>query len=433
MATPEAPTNLTRTYSGDGQITLEWQAPANGSGLKYEIWQRMSTVYNVWSKWTSNVVTNVRHVATGLIPGTTYEHKVRSIKQLPLSNATVTSEWSTPVTTQLLNVNVGLTVISNRDSNPSTPFADFKWQILDSAKVQADFPAGVTPGEYEYRVLAPYGTGIQVNRSVCNWSANSSNWPDKSSWTYGGNITHGVTLIRCRRGDERTKLTVQLRNRNDRGNIDYDSYSTVVRSPWHVPDNGLSYFYRGPRVPSDGLPQSVIDGYIAAADRGAAKWNTALGSGRSFSFSKVARVSDADVVVEGYPSSGTDRCNGAAAVACVPYTASTYPDITLRQTLYFEYPPVSVIPASKDPITGNTTPARTVTYDWENDFTISQRNSRLLYLPIYIAHEFGHAAGLWHSPGVSDAMTSRIASNTQNINSNDKSAMKALYDGHTAH
>ena len=245
------------------------------------------------------------------------------------------------------------------------------------------------------------------------WCVTPSTWPDESSWTYGGNVSLGVRLIRCGLGDGRTKLTVQMRARSDRANIDYDSYSTVVDYPWHIPDNELTYTYRGPRVPSDGLPQSTINEYIAATDRGAGKWNTALGSGRSFRFDEVSLVSEANVVVVGYPSSGTDYCNNAAAVACVPYTNSTYPDVTLRQTLYFEYPPVSVIPASTDPITGITTPAEPVTYDWENDFTIAQRNSRLLYLPIYTAHEFGHAAGLWHSPGAGDAMTARIASNTQ--------------------
>ena len=57
----------------------------------------------------------------------------------------------------------------------------------------------------------------------------------------------------------------------------------------------------------------------------------------------------------------------------------------------------------------------------------------LLYMPIYMAHEFGHAAGLWHSPVASDAMTAHIASNTQNLNSNDKKAIKAIYDNHTSH
>ena len=170
-------------------------------------------------------------------------------------------------------------------------------------------------------------------------------------------------------------------------------------------------------------PQATIDDYIAAADRGAGKWNTALGSGRSFEFDKVSLVSQADVVIEGYPSSGRDFCNAAAAVACVPYTASTYPDVTLQQTLYFEYPPRS------EDDRGNA-----LSFDWSNNFRdVANDPDSLLYLPIYMAHEFGHAAGLWHSPGSSDAMTARIASTTQNIGDNDKKAMKALYDNHTAH
>ena len=76
---------------------------------------------------------------------------------------------------------------------------------------------------------------------------------------------------------------------------------------------------------------------------------------------------------------------------------------------------------------------------WTNDYTkhneVTSLGDRYIYLPVVMAHEFGHAAGLWHSPGASDVMTSRIASKTQNIHNNDKKAMKvqALYDNHTSH
>ena len=50
-----------------------------------------------------------------------------------------------------------------------------------------------------------------------------------------------------------------------------------------------------------------------------------------------------------------------------------------------------------------------------------------------MAHEFGHAAGLWHTSGTSDGMAANIVSTTQSIGSNDKKAMKAIYDNHTAH
>ena len=333
-----------------------------------------------------------------------------------------------------LNIKVGLKVVSNRGKNPSTRFADFRWQLLDSVVVElTDFTSGFSARDYEYRIRVPYTTGIQVSQRACNWSASASSWPGESSWTDAGNAIRGVRLQRCGLGNGVTSLTVQIREKSDKSNIDYNSYSTVVKHPWHIRDNNLTYSYTGPTVPSDSMSQSQIDGFKAAADRGAAKWNSALGSGRSFTFGKTSLASSADVVVQGYSSSGSDPCGGAKAVACVPYTASTYPHVTLQQTLYFENPPVSVIPESKDPNTGAKIPSRSVTYRWENDFTTASKDGGLLYMPIYMAHELGHAAGLWHSPGASDGMTANIASSTQKLNSNDKNAMKALYDNHRKH
>ena len=107
----------------------------------------------------------------------------------------------------------------------------------------------------------------------------------------------------------------------------------------------------------------------------------------------------------------------------MPYNASaTYPHFDQQQTLYFEYQPKS------EDNNGNV-----LIFEWENDFSAAKNDFRVLYMPIFMAHEFGHAAGLWHSPGASDVMTSSIASNTQNIHNNDKKAMKALYDNHTSH
>ena len=55
----------------------------------------------------------------------------------------------------------------------------------------------------------------------------------------------------------------------------------------------------------------------------------------------------------------------------------------------------------------------------------------LLYMPVFMAHEFGHAAGLWHSPGTSDAM-SGPPNEMANLSSNDTNAMRALYDNHSS-
>ena len=46
-----------------------------------------------------------------------------------------------------------------------------------------------------------------------------------------------VTLIRCELGDGATSLTVQVRKKSDRANVDYNSYSAEVEHPWHIRDN----------------------------------------------------------------------------------------------------------------------------------------------------------------------------------------------------
>ena len=222
---------------------------------------------------------------------------------------------------------------------------------------------------------------------------------------------------------------MQLRKKSEPTNIDYDSYSAVVRQPWHIRDNNLTYAFDSPLVLNASLVQSSTDRYKSGTDLGAGKWNSAS---TGMSFTKVTSTSSADVVVQGYyAGSGTDHCK-AGNVACVLYgSGDIYPHFTQQLRLYFVYerPAIDVNGNPVTDIQGNP-----LNYGWENDFARAQTNSHLLYMPVFMAHEFGHAAGLWHSPGsTSDAMTARIKHDTENLNSNDKNAMKAIYEDHTSH
>ena len=425
---PDPPANLTAT-PGKNAITLMWDEPTNNAGLKYEIERQDNTDTLNWT------VGPGAWFFSGLIPGVTYTHRVRSVKEVsfagpPVVTTTVPSDWSNSVETTLLDVDVDLSVIEHRGNNTPKPFADVRWQIPDFVTVKPEFPTGENASDYDFRVIAPYGTGIQVIKrsatlmtpGACDWSVGSSNWKGDSGWVDADSMLVEVQLHRCRLGDGTSTLTVQTRAKSDTLNIDYDSYSLEVEQAWHVPSNSLSYFYEGPQQ-SSSVPQTDVDNYIAATDRGAGKWNTALGSTRSFTLSKASAVLSANVVVKGYAAgSNPDPCGAAIAVACVPYTTSTYPHVTLRQTLFFEYPPTSKDMHNNDWV-----------FRWDNDFTVAEGNFKTLYMPIYMAHEFGHAAGLWHSPDASDGMTARIAEDARNFNDNDKNAMKALYGDHTVH
>ena len=327
---------------------------------------------------------------------------------------------STPVPTAL-DVNVGLKVILNKGKNISTPFANFRWQISDFADVAlTDIPLNVSVRDYEYRIIAPQNTGIQVtmgaSNPACNWSASGSSWPDEALWTdaNGG----WVRLVRCGLGNAATSLSVQMREKSDRSNIDYNSYSAVVKHPWHIRDNNVTYAFASDLVPdvSPTPVPSITNAYKEGVNQGADKWNNA---GTGMSFTKVSLTASPDVVVQGYWSGGTNQCVNPNAVACVPYSLFTiYPHFNRQQRFYFEHEPVS----------GSTQ------YEWTNNYRSTVSEPTLLYMPIIMAHEFGHAAGLWHSPGTRDAMNRGVSTaNRQNLSSNDKNAMKAIYNNHTVH
>lgn len=165
--------------------------------------------------------------------------------------------------------------------------------------------------------------------------------------------------------------------------------------------------------------QPTVDKFKAGTNQGAGKWNSAS---VGVSFTKVSSVSSADVVVQGYYSaSGTDHC-GSENIACVVYgSGHSYPHYTRQLKFYFVY--------------GHPAPnaqGNPLTYEWSNNFREASGGFNILYMPIYVAHEFGHTAGLWHADSDTDAMSTPPNEMT-NLATGDKKAMKAIYKNHTSH
>ena len=112
-------------------------------------------------------------------------------------------------------------------------------------------------------------------------------------------------------------------------------------------------------------------------------------------------------------SSNLNPCSNSLAVACVPYSPFIiYPRFNRQQTFYFEH----------EPLIGSTQ------CEWSNNYRDVVNNPALLYMPIYMAHEFGHAAGFWHTSSMST-----IPNEMTNLATDDKKAMKATYKNHTPH
>ena len=342
--------------------------------------------------------------------------------QLPAS-ASAKGSSASSVCIAPLNIKVDLNVHSSSTGIRGS-FKKFEWRIFDHAYVNVKLPLGARAQDYEYRVIAPETTGIQVKTDAseaCNWSATGSSWPSESRWTDANGVV--VLLVRCGFGSGTSLLAVETRLKSDHSKVDNDSYIEIVGHPWHISDNNITYAYASPLVVNATLAQSSIDLYKAGTNQGAGLWNSAA---VTMSFTKVSSTSSADVVVQGYyaGSGGNDHC-GAGNVACVVYgSGHNYPHYSSQMNLYFVY---------RRTVVDNQN--MTQTYTWTNDLAraTTRTDSYLhLYMPIYMAHEFGHASGLWHTSSTSDGMAA-VPNERANVSDNDKKAMKAIYNNHTSH
>ena len=159
---------------------------------------------------------------------------------------------------------------------------------------------------------------------------------------------------------------------------------------------------------------------IALADiisTAASEWNS---SGASVTFCEGdlcgSKNTDGYAITINVVKTGSGVTNIACgnSVACVRNTGSiSYPHIR-NQTLTIEEPPY----------VGNTKKR------WINSqFLIGILD--YYYLPSTMMHEFGHSAGLGHSPVPIDVMG--FPADKRTLSSNDEDAMNANYTGHSSH
>ena len=253
---------------------------------------------------------------------------------------------STPTPT--LDIKVGLRVVT-----PSISFDDYKWKILNHIDVRlTDFPSGFKRSDYEYRIIATEGAGIQVLKTsseICTWDASGSSWPSESRWT---STNYAVGLVRCGLGDSNTKLRVELRKTNAPANVDDDSYTLTVKPPWHIHDERVTFAYADPLILNYVALQATIDQYKSATRKGVKLWNDIRP--RDFVFSEEQAVTySTDVMVKGFEtitSNFEDLCypnnppgTHTLALACmIPArgASSVYPHFG-GMAIYFEQPPTS--------------------------------------------------------------------------------------------
>ena len=303
---------------------------------------------------------------------------------------------------------------------PNISFDTFEWTLMQATTLTLSGPSGVNLSEYDVRINSPLGTGIQVNRTSCVWPTTNNEWPVPvpSGWI---SAEKSISVVRCNVGDGTSKLKIRLRHKASGQVFSKFSYQATVKKSWHISDNEATYALSSPLIP-----------YVVLAPINRSKIVNSIQSAHDvikdvsskFKLKKIFTTNSADVLIKGVSTEVKqykDKCDNLIAVACVDRDdrgdTSEYPHWG-KLTLYFEYPP-------------NSDGAE---FRWTTDPELAESMPlKYLYMPVYMMHEFGHAAGLGHSPFSSDAMHGYIDKSVRAFSDNDDNALKSIYEYHTSH
>ena len=302
----------------------------------------------------------------------------------------------------------------NVDDPTYTALGRVGWNILEYGEVYLGTQG--LPSDYEYRIESISGTGLQTGRQACNWSA----WPNAfSSWADADAYTQ---VVRCGMGDGSTDFKVWTRSKTTGLQFKTPSYQRNLGLPWHVSRSTIQFAYRDPLV--GGANAARIATYKAGIQLGADAWNAVA---NSYDFQKINNVNADNVVaVQGYETSVPDTSTICGedneTIACV--VVASYESSTRHlgaHTLYFEHPPVWKERTQRR---------------WTNSEAMAM-GAGFEYMPAIMTHEFGHSAGLAHSPSTDDIMGPFVTNDgtvvKERLSSYDIAGMGVIYGGRSSH
>ncbi|WP_446831834.1 fibronectin type III domain-containing protein [Candidatus Foliamicus sp.] len=123
---PAQPMGFTAT-SGDGQVVLSWDDPADASISKWQVRHRVGSSFaatdDLWTDIAGSTDSTTSHAVTGLTNGTQYVFQVRAVNAVGAGAASA-AQTATPVATAALNVSLASLSIDEGSSGTFTVVLD---------------------------------------------------------------------------------------------------------------------------------------------------------------------------------------------------------------------------------------------------------------------------------------------------------------------
>lgn len=295
-----------------------------------------------------------------------------------------------------------------------------RWEVLTSAEIEVSVNHPLARF-YQFNMNVPPDTGVDIatgRDAACSYPSASS---DNTGWVSAGSDRKVVFhLVRCRVGSGNSQIAITSRP-GIFGNPELSVVANMRRAP-HQRDSVVYY-----RLCGDPPSQPLDVDYPKSISLGAAEWNT--GSQIGVSFQKLTNETCSSPGEDPHSSNANKRivsvahwnpngngCTNPDAYGCViPSFIVGDEEHYTEQTLYYRHP----LPPGSEWVDK--------TYRVVDDF---------YYLPAVISHEFGHTAGLGHSPRREDILY-RLAEDFDDPSGplipqqNDRDAMRALYPAQT--
>lgn len=405
--------NLPTATGGDGTITYTL-SPSVGNGLSFNV---------------SN------HAIAGSADA--------AAKKVSYTLTAMDSDGDTATTKVDVSVFDLSLLVTSETHATDTDFGASKWSVLQYGTVKIVDSIERNP-RFNVRVGFPATAGFKMNSRVCSWPLSSQPlmmlWSD---WIFIGGYTQ-FPIVRCERGSGGTvSVPVEIEVGGEVHRV--ATLSINMPQSFHHRDNVATYNVQNPWLASSSVP-SKFSSYnlldqsfvVASAKRAGSAWN-ALPSSLTFTYDT---GSDPDFVIKGFINPGTSQCGTFSAIACLVYDGGEYPHFHKnartglpRPELRLEFPPQ----ASTDPQPRN----------WSVDASeVEKEPYKFYFLDWGLMHEFGHGAGLGHSPyqGAPDTiMTSTYIYRLVYENgewkekvwraptAHDSRALDGIYTGHSVH